>query len=174
MSHSSLLWFFCQNTQELINIKPRQAQCFVAWLKAEPSVRWDERSRWVRALTTEPRQKGQATPSGAIRLAHLTESVFEKGKMIQQIHGKREGSKMGWEALSTKHQRKGKLLPCIWPWVLAAPLLKRCPTQWVWVHLWNFPPATPTKTSRRSVSWEILIIPKKTNGVCVFKALLIP
>lgn len=37
---------------------------------------------------------------GGIRLAHQTENVFEKGKMILQIHGKREGRNMGWKALS--------------------------------------------------------------------------
>lgn len=44
--------------------------------------------------------------------------------MILQIHGKREGRNMGWKALSTKHLREGKLRSCIWPWVLAAPILK--------------------------------------------------
>lgn len=44
--------------------------------------------------------------------------------MILQIHGKTEGRNMGWKALSTKHLREGKLRPCIWPWVLDAPMLK--------------------------------------------------
>lgn len=62
---------------------------------------------------------------------------------------------MGWKALSTKHLREGKLRPCIWPWVLDAPMLKH----WSYtVSLGPFvEPKKKKKTSLKKLPGGVLV-----------------